>query len=96
MHLGTARTAAPETAGYQSVSDATVVDVGWDIDENGNEAPGSRIPPDNYIRNQLLPDGHKDKLPHWDRFELRPLPPILPRADDAESTSDAAGEPREP
>ncbi|MCH7703053.1 MAG: serine/threonine protein kinase [Planctomycetes bacterium] len=58
------------------------VRVSWDVDEKGIEIPHSRVVSDNYNRNRAnLPEGHPDRLPDPELFQLGDLPPIIPESD---------------
>ncbi len=74
---------------YLTLREDTEITVGWSVDESGNKIPGTRVPSDNYNRNQELPDGHPDKLLDPNAFELPPLPPIVSTAEEASAASDA-------
>lgn len=74
---------------YLTLREDTEITVGWSVDESGNKIPGTRVPSDNYNRNQELPDGHPDKLLDPNAFELPPLPPIVSTPEEASAASDA-------
>ena len=77
---------------YLKLREDTDIGVGWSVDEFGNEVPNTRIPGDNYNRNQDLPDGHPDRLPGPGLFHLEPLPPIVSTPEEAPAASDADGD----
>jgi hypothetical protein len=64
--------------------------VTWVIDECGDKVPNTLRWSDNYERNlQAYPEGHPDRLPDPNDFELRPLPPIRSARDGASDSSGA-------
>ncbi len=77
---------------YLRLREDTDIGVGWSIDEFGNEVPNTRIPSDNYNRNQLLADDDPNKLPDPSTFKLRLLPPIVSTPVEAPASSDADGD----
>ncbi|MFH1748121.1 MAG: serine/threonine-protein kinase [Planctomycetota bacterium] len=84
--VGRPRTAPPGRAVCLTLEfhRSKVAGVGWDMDEFGEEVPNTRIPNDDYKRNQKLPDGDPDKLPDPYEFKLGPLPPIVETPANAE------------